>query len=312
MASQRRSRSPLIDALCAPGTGFTEALAETAKLTDATLERLIIVPEGYEARVFEAMRYAALAPGKRLRPFLVLASAQLFSVARRSALQVACAIELVHAYSLVHDDLPAMDNSDLRRGRPTCHKAFDEATAVLAGDGLLTLAFQVLADPDTHGDPAVRCELVGSLAQAAGIHGMVGGQMIDLLAEHRPDLDIGAITRLQRLKTGALIAFACEAGAILGKAPQDARQALHGHAHDLGLAFQIADDLLDVEGSSDQTGKPVGQDAIAGKATFVSILGVERARAQARLLVDQAVSHLDLFDANTELLRQTARFVVER
>lgn len=295
-----------------PETDLSAALADTVKLTDAALDRLIIVPDGLEARVFEAMRYASLAPGKRLRPFLVLASAQLFSVARRSALHTACAIEMVHAYSLVHDDLPAMDNSDLRRGRPTVHKAFDDATAVLAGDGLLTLAFEVLADPDTHGDPGVRCELVSSLAQAAGVRGMVGGQMIDLLAEHRPDLDIGAITRLQRLKTGALIAFACEAGAILGKAPQDLRLALRGYAHDLGLAFQIADDLLDVEGSSEATGKPVGADAAAGKATFVSILGVERARAQASLLVNQAVAHLEPFEGRAKLLRDAARFVVDR
>ena len=291
---------------------FTTALAEAAALTNATLDKLIAVPDGLEARVFEAMRYAALAPGKRLRPFLVLAGSQLFSVSRRSALQVAATIELVHAYSLVHDDLPAMDNSDLRRGRATCHKAFDDATAILAGDGLLTLAFEVLAQPDTHGDPAVRCELVTSLAQAAGSHGMVGGQMIDLIAEHRPDLDIGAITRLQRLKTGALIAFACEAGAILGKMPAELRLALRGYAHDLGLAFQIADDLLDVEGTADATGKPVGQDAAAGKATFVSILGVERARAQAQLLVSQAVAHLDLFEERADLLRDAARFVVER
>ncbi|HEX9490398.1 MAG TPA: polyprenyl synthetase family protein, partial [Stellaceae bacterium] len=238
---------------------FAAALAEAASLTDAALDKLIAVPAGLESRVFEAMRYAALAPGKRLRPFLVLAGSQLFAVSRRSALQVAAAIELVHAYSLVHDDLPAMDNSDLRRGRPTCHKAFDDATAILAGDGLLTLAFEVLAHTDTHGDPAVRCELVASLAQAAGSHGMVGGQMIDLIAEHRPDLDIGAITRLQRLKTGALIAFACESGAVLGKASVEVRLALRGYAHDLGLAFQIADDLLDVEGSAGETGKPVGQ-----------------------------------------------------
>ena len=294
------------------GTSFESALAEAAALTDAVLDRLIVPPEGLESRVFEAMRYAALAPGKRLRPFLVLASAQLFSVARRSALQVAAAIELVHAYSLVHDDLPAMDNSDLRRGRPTCHRAFDEATAILAGDGLLTLAFEVLAHPDSHGDAAVRSELVAALAAAAGGHGMVGGQMIDLIAEHRPDLDIGAITRLQRLKTGALIAFACEAGAILGKAATEARLSLRGYAHDLGLAFQIADDLLDVEGSAGETGKPVGQDAAAGKATFVSILGIERARSQAQLLVSQASAHLDLFAEKAELLRQAARFVVER
>lgn len=293
------------------GTSFADALAQAAKLTDAVIERLIPIPAGLEARVFEAMRYAALAPGKRLRPFLVLASSRLFGVSERGALQVAAAIELVHSYSLVHDDLPAMDNSDLRRGRPTCHKAFDDATAVLAGDGLLTLAFEVLAHPDTHGDPGVRCELVGALAQAAGSSGMVGGQMIDLIAENRT-LDIGAITRLQRLKTGALIAFACESGAILAKGSTDVRLALRGYAHDLGLAFQIADDLLDVEGSAGETGKPVGQDAAAGKATFVSILGVERARDQAELLVRQAAAHLDLFGERADLLRQAARFVVDR
>jgi farnesyl diphosphate synthase len=294
------------------GTPFPEALKETARLVDAALERLLAVPPGPEARVFEAMRYSALAPGKRLRPFLVLASSHLFMVQQRSALQVACAIEMVHAYSLVHDDLPAMDDSDLRRGRPTCHKQFDEATAVLAGDGLLTQAFEVLAHPDTHGDPGVRCELVGALAQAAGGHGMVGGQMIDLLAENDPSLDIGAITRLQRLKTGALIAFACEAGAILAKAAPELRLALRGYAHDLGLAFQIADDLLDVEGDTRHTGKPTGSDAAAGKATFVSILGAERARAQAEHLVRQAVAHLDPFEERAELLRSAARFVVDR
>lgn len=293
------------------GASFADALAHAAKLTDTVIERLIPLPSDLEARVFEAMRYAALAPGKRLRPFLVLASSRLFGVSERGALQVAAAIELVHSYSLVHDDLPAMDNSDLRRGRPTCHKAFDEATAVLAGDGLLTLAFEVLAHPDTHGDPTVRCELVTVLAQAAGSSGMVGGQMIDLIAENR-SLDIGAITRLQRLKTGALIAFACESGAILAKGSPEVRLALRGYAHDLGLAFQIADDLLDVEGNAGETGKPVGQDAAAGKATFVSILGVERARDQAELLVRQAAAHLDLFGDRADLLRQAARFVVDR
>ena len=288
-----------------------EAAAATVKLIDSVLERLLKSPSGLEARVYEAMRYSALAPGKRLRPLLVLASSRLFGVSRTGALQVAAAIEMVHAYSLIHDDLPAMDNSDLRRGRPTCHKAFDDATAVLAGDGLLTMAFEVLSEPDTHGDPAVRCELVAALAAAAGGAGMVGGQMIDLIAETRT-LDIGAITRLQRMKTGALIAFSCEAGAILAKASSEQRSALKGYAHDLGLAFQIADDLLDVEGSSAETGKPVGADAAAGKATFVSILGAERARAQAQLLVDQAVAHLDLFGQRAELLRQVARFVVNR
>jgi farnesyl diphosphate synthase len=290
---------------------FAKALDEAAKVTDAAIERLLTVPLGLEARVYDAMRYSALAPGKRLRPFLVVAGCSLFGVARRCALQVAAAIEMVHAYSLVHDDLPAMDDSDLRRGRPTCHRQFDEATAVLAGDGLLTSAFEVLAHPDTHGDPAVRCELVGALATAAGPAGMVGGQMIDLIAE-RQKLDIGAITRLQRMKTGALIAFACEAGAILAKAPGEPRMALRGYAHDLGLAFQIADDLLDVEGSAAETGKPVGADAEAGKATFVSILGVERARAQAELLVRQAVAHLELFGQRAELLREAARFVITR
>jgi farnesyl diphosphate synthase len=204
-----------------------------------------------------------------------------------------------------------MDNSDLRRGRSTCHKEFDDATAILAGDGLLTRAFEVLSQRDTHGDPAVRCELVAALAAAAGPAGMVGGQMIDLIAE-RQSLDIGAITRLQRMKTGALIAFSCEAGAILAKAPTELRTALRGYAHDLGLAFQIADDLLDVEGSAAETGKPVGADAAAGKATFVSILGAGRAREQARLLVGQAIAHLDLFEERAELLRQIARFVVNR
>ncbi|TMJ43369.1 MAG: polyprenyl synthetase family protein [Alphaproteobacteria bacterium] len=306
MAPLPRSRRNLTETLWSEATSFSEALAEAAQLTDVALDQLLVVPPDLEARVYEAMRYAALAPGKRLRPFLVLAGAGLFGVARRCALQVAAAVEMVHAYSLVHDDLPAMDNSDLRR-----HKEFDEATAVLAGDGLLTAAFGVLADSDTHGDPAVRCELVAALAAAAGAAGMVGGQMIDLIAEHQR-LDIGAITRLQRMKTGALIAFSCEAGAILAKAPSEPRLALRGYAHDLGLAFQIADDLLDVEGSEVETGKPVGADAAAGKATFVSILGVARARAQAELLVRQAVAHLDLFEQRAELLREAARFVITR
>jgi farnesyl diphosphate synthase len=301
----------LTESLWSDTATVDEAAAATARLTDTVLDGLLKAPPGLESRVYEAMRYSALAPGKRLRPLLVLASSQLFGVARGSALQVAAAIEMVHAYSLIHDDLPAMDNSDLRRGRPTCHKAFDEATAVLAGDGLLTMAFEVLSHPDTHGSPSVRCELVSALATAAGSAGMVGGQMIDLIAE-KQRFDIAAITRLQRMKTGALISFSCEAGALLGKAPNEARLALRGYAHDLGLAFQIADDLLDVEGSAMETGKPVGADAAAGKATFVSILGVERARAQAALLVRQAVAHLDLFEGRAELLREAARFVLTR
>ena len=301
----------MTETLWSEPVSLDEALEQAVRLTDAALERLLLVPPGLEARVYDAMRYAALAPGKRMRPFFVLAGANLFGVARRCALQVSAAVEMVHAYSMVHDDLPAMDDSDLRRGRPTCHKQFDEATAVLAGDGLLTAAFGVLADPDTHGDPAVRCELVSALATAAGAAGMVGGQMIDLIAEHR-SLDIGGITRLQRMKTGALIAFSCEAGPILAKAPGELRSALRGYAHDLGLAYQIADDLLDVEGSAAEIGKPVGADAAAGKATFVSILGAERARAQAELLISQAVAHLDLFEQRAELLREAARFVIAR
>jgi len=301
----------LTETLWSEGISFPVALAQAAQMTDAVLDKLLVAPPDLEARVYEAMRYSALAPGKRLRPFLVLASSDLFGVAQRCALQVAAAGEMVHAYSLVHDDLPAMDDSDLRRGRPTCHKEFDEATAVLAGDGLLTAAFEVLADPDTHGDPAVRCELVAALAGAAGAAGMVGGQMIDLIAEHQT-LDIGAITRLQRMKTGALIAFSCEAGAILAKAPHELRTTLRGYAHDLGFAFQIADDLLDVEGSAEETGKPVGADIASGKATFVSILGTTRAREQAELLIQQAMAHLDLFEQRAELLREAARFVITR
>jgi farnesyl diphosphate synthase len=229
-----------------------------------------------------------------------------------SALRTASAIEFVHAYSLIHDDLPAMDDDDLRRGKPSCHKQFDEATAILAGDALQALAFEVLAHDATHGDPAVRVALVAELAKAAGAHGMVGGQMLDLLAETTPELSIGTITRLQRLKTGALISFSCTAGAILGKAAEPLRAALAAYAHDLGLAFQIVDDLLDVEGNVVELGKATNKDAEAGKATFVSILGLERARAQAALLAQQSAAHLEPFGSAADLLRQAARFVVER
>ncbi|BBK40566.1 farnesyl-diphosphate synthase [Allostella vacuolata] len=287
------------------------AMRSVAAAVDETLDRLLPAAPGPEAPVVDAMRYAALGGGKRLRPFLAVVSAHLFTVGRIPALRVAAAIEMIHAYSLVHDDLPAMDDSDLRRGRPSVHKAFDEATAILAGDGLLTRAFGVLAEDATHSDPAVRCELVQAAAAAAGSQGMVGGQMIDLLAEKRA-LDIGAITRLQRMKTGEMIAFACEAGAIQGKAAAEPRHALKAYAHDLGLAFQIVDDLLDAEGSEAETGKSVGQDAARGKATFVSILGIERARGQAAMLSEQAVRHLDIFDGKADLLRDVARFVLVR
>ncbi|WP_425450030.1 polyprenyl synthetase family protein [Virgifigura deserti] len=286
-------------------------MSEAAAAVNTMLDRLLPAAIGPEHRLAEAMRYATMGGGKRIRPFLVLSSASLFEVAQESALRVAAAVEMLHCYSLVHDDLPAMDDSDLRRGRPTLHREFDEATAILAGDGLLTLAFEVLADPDTHGDAQVRAQLALSLARAAGANGMVGGQMLDLEAEDL-ELDIGAITRLQRLKTGEIIAFSCEAGAILGRASETARQALHAYAHDLGLAFQITDDLLDVEGSEATVGKSIGRDQAAGKATFVSILGVERARAQAELLAQQAVRHLDFFDEKADLLRGMAGFVVAR
>lgn len=288
-----------------------DALAEAAVSVENTLTSLLPAGDDPEARLFEAMRYACLNGGKRLRPFLVLASARLFGVAEESALRTGAAVELIHCYSLVHDDLPAMDDDDLRRGKPTVHVEFDEATAILAGDALLTLAFGVLGSPATHSDPEVRCRLVVELARAAGAEGMAGGQMFDLLAADL-ELDIGAVTRLQRLKTGALIAFACQAGAILGKAPESARHALQAYAHDLGLAFQIADDLLDVEGDEEEVGKKVGKDAEAGKATFVSILGPERAREQAEMLAGQAAKHLDLFGEKAESLKNVALFVVER
>jgi len=292
-------------------TTLKAALAETAIAVNAELDRLLPLTEGPENRLIEAMRYSTLDGGKRLRPFFVLQTSRLFNVAEQAAQRVAAVIEMVHCYSLVHDDLPAMDDDDLRRGRPTCHKAFDEATAILAGDALLTKAFEVLAGPSTHSDPQVRCELVWELASASGAQGMVGGQMFDLRAAEL-DMDVQAVTRLQNLKTGRLIDFSCEAGAILGKAPWQLRQALRAYAHDLGLAFQIADDLLDVEGDPTQVGKGLRKDAEAGKATFVSLLGIERARAQAEMLSRQAAQHLDCFDEKADLLREAARFVVER
>jgi farnesyl diphosphate synthase len=291
---------------------FEAALTFAASSTEHTMDRLLPKGDSDEARVFEAMRYSSLGGGKRLRAFFVLAGATLFKVGALPALRTASAIEFLHAYSLIHDDLPAMDDDDLRRGKPSCHKQFDEATAILAGDALQALAFEVLAHEDTHGDASVRAHLVSELARAAGAHGMVGGQMLDLLAETRPDLSIGAITRLQRLKTGALISFSCTAGAILGKASDPMRGALSAYAHDVGLAFQIADDLLDIEGTAAEIGKTPGKDTAAGKATFVSILGLERARAQADLLARQAAAHLEPFGEAADLLRQAAKFVVAR
>lgn len=287
------------------------ALAETATAVNQMLDRLLPPVTTAERRVVDAMRYAVMGGGKRIRPFLVRHSAKLFDVADASALRVAAAIEMLHCYSLAHDDLPAMDDADLRRGRPSVHRQFDEATSILAGDGLLTMAFEVLADPATHANPLVRSELALALARAGGAAGMVGGQMIDLEAENA-QLDLPAITRLQALKTGAIIEFSCIAGPILGQAPADAHRALRDYARDLGLAFQIADDLLDIESSEDVTGKPVGRDQAAGKATFVSLLGVEGARKRARELADQAAGHLAQFGARAELLSDMAQFVVDR
>ncbi|MCR9221738.1 MAG: polyprenyl synthetase family protein [Alphaproteobacteria bacterium] len=292
------------------------ALKAAGEAVEAELDRLLAHEEAPEERLIDAMRYAVLGGGKRIRPFLTIETAKLFGVAEQARVRAGAAVELVHCYSLVHDDLPAMDDDDLRRGRPTVHKAYDEATAILTGDALLTLAFEVASHPATHANPMVRLDLTRLLAKAAGAHGMVGGQMIDLAAEtaaaRGETLDIGGVTRLQRLKTGALIDCACQTGAVLGRAQETARNALRGYTHDLGLAFQIADDLLDVEGDEARVGKKLFKDEAAGKATFVSILGAERARDQANRLADQAIAHLGMFEGDADTLRALARFVVER
>jgi farnesyl diphosphate synthase len=279
--------------------------------TDHAFDLLLTPPGDSRDRLFLAMRHAAIGGGKRMRPLLVSAASRLFNVGADAALRVGCAIEAIHVYSLVHDDLPCMDDDDMRRGKPTVHKAFDEATAVLAGDALHALAFEWLAETDTHADPFVRAELILELARAAGPSGMAGGQMMDIAAES-DDFDLQTVAKLQQLKTGALISFCLEAGAILGKVPPEGRAHLRAYARDIGLAFQIADDLLDVEGDADKVGKQVGKDADAGKATFVSLLGVDRAREQARMLVDQAVGHLAGYGAEADLLRAIARYVIER
>jgi farnesyl diphosphate synthase len=287
-----------------------ELTAQAAAIT-RELDNLLPPVEGPRGRVIEAMRYSVLGGGKRLRPFLVCESARLFGVDPSRARRVGAAIEMVHAYSLIHDDLPAMDDSDLRHGHPTAHLAYDEATAILAGDGLLTESFTVLADPRTHDKGEVRSALVAALAAAAGAAGMVGGQMIDISPE-RSGLDLDGISHLQRLKTGALIRFSCQAGAILGEASEAEHAALVAYAEDLGLAFQIADDILDAESTPEALGKPTGQDANLGKATFVGQLGIGAAREKADALVQSACARLDLFGEKADLLRQTAAFVVAR
>ena len=287
------------------------ALSDRAGAVEDFLQTLLPSGNGPESRLFDAMRYSTMAGGKRLRPFLLVSAADLFAVPRRSSLRAAAAVEMLHTYSLVHDDLPCMDDDDLRRGQPTAHVKFDEATAVLAGDSLLTMAFEVLSDPETDANPAVRVELVSGLAKAAGAQGMCGGQMIDLLAEN-DDPDREAVERLQAMKTGALITFSCEAGAILGHASPEERQALRTYGDKLGLAFQIADDLLDAEGSAEDMGKAVGKDQDAGKATMVGLLGVETAREEAERLIADAVLQLDLFGENAMLLREVAAFAIRR
>ncbi len=294
-----------------------EEMRRAAVTVEDALQTLLPEPEGHEARLLEAMRYATLGGGKRLRGFLVIESAKLFSVADTCAARVAAAIEMLHAYSLVHDDLPSMDDDDLRRGRASTHRAFDEATAILAGDALQARAFEVLAEPDTHSDPQARSELVAALAAAAGARGMAGGQMIDIIAPQlhamrgRP-LDAMEVGRLQALKTGRLIQFSAEAGAILGRASLPQRHLLAAYGRDVGSAFQIADDLLDVEGTAEEIGKASGKDAAAGKATLVTILGVERARSHAEMMAEQAAEHLESFGDRAATLRALAAFVVAR
>ena len=299
---------------------FASRLATVADEAEAVLTRLL---EGAPltgeiarpARLLAAMRHGTLGGGKRLRPFLVVESAALFGVAQTGALNAGCALELIHCYSLVHDDLPAMDNDDLRRGRPTVHKAFDDATAILAGDALLTLAFDAMARTDVHPDPAVRSALVLELARAAGIGGMAGGQMIDLAAEGRFDtrrLDNKEIATMQAMKTGALLKFACRAGGILGQADATKREALERYGSAVGQAFQIADDLLDLESDAATLGKAAGKDAAAGKATLVATLGAAGARKRLAELVGEAEAALAPFTAKAEILRATARFIAER
>ena len=288
-----------------------DALREAADAVGEALESLVPAPDGADGRLVEAMRYSLFAGGKRLRPFLVLSGADLFEVPRAWSVNTAAAIEMVHTYSLVHDDLPAMDDDDLRRGKPTCHIAFDEATAILVGDSLLTLAFEAVTTPAGHPDAAVRAEIACALARAAGADGMAGGQAIDLAAESR-DLTLDEVITLQRLKTGALFGFACEAGAILAREDGTARAALRDYAACIGLAFQIADDLLDHEGTEADLGKAVGKDAAAGKATFVGLLGADEARRRAEALVDDAIAALSAFDEKAAPLRAVARYIVER
>ena len=294
-----------------PDPVLAEGLAQIQRDIDSAFDALLPVPADPRGRLYEAMRYATIGGGKRLRPLLLAATAAMYGVDRAAAIRAGAAIEAVHVYSLIHDDLPCMDNDALRHGKPTLHIAYDEAMAVLAGDALLTFAFEVLSDPDTIADPFTRIDLVQALSGASGAAGMVGGQMMDIAAE-TASFDLPTVTRLQQLKTGALLGAAVEMGAILGKVAPEGRLHLRGYARDIGLAFQIADDLLDHEGDEATAGKALRKDAEAGKETFVSLLGPKRAREQAKFLVEQAVNHLAQHGAEADLLRALARYIIER
>ncbi|WP_353208948.1 polyprenyl synthetase family protein [Sphingorhabdus sp.] len=288
-----------------------DSLTQIAADIDQEFDALLKLPGDARDRLYAAMRHAAIGGGKRLRPLLVTATAALFHVDRAVAVRVGTAVEAIHVYSLVHDDLPCMDDDDMRRGKPTVHRAFDDATAVLAGDSLHALAFEILASPQTHPDPFVRGELVSTLALASGPEGMAGGQMMDIEAENAT-FDLQTVMRLQALKTGALIAASVEMGAILGHIPPEGRTHLRGYARDIGLAFQIADDILDVEGDPELAGKALQKDADAGKGTFVSLMGLERAKQQAEMLVAQANEHLFCYGSEANLLRAIANYITER
>ena len=287
------------------------ALAQIAAEIDEELARLLSSPGDARDPLYAAMRHAAIGGGKRLRPLLVVATASLFHVDRDVALRVGTAVEAIHVYSLIHDDLPCMDDDDMRRGKPTVHRAYNEATAVLAGDSLHALAFEILSHSGTHTDPFIRSELIATLALASGPDGMAGGQMMDLEAE-KTIFDLPTVTRLQALKTGALIAASVEMGAILGHVSPEGRTHLRGYARDIGLAFQIADDILDVEGDPELAGKKLHKDANAGKGTFVSLMGLDRAKQQAAVLVDQAVGQLSIYGQEADLLRAIANYITER